>query len=636
MTVRVQKEEIRERGGHSCACPLGCRLRAHLAYLVVGLAVLLCPGPVAGATDYFVAPYGDDADPGTAAAPFATIEQGLTAVENGDRLLISGGVYRLMEESEEAHNLYRPDATASSLVTVEPVEGERVVILGSLSTEGLVWEPVSGGLFRLSASFLVRDPKGMFLRGQDVEDATRVEHVMVTRSGTRSHADVADLVDPGTWTKADDAGLGCGNDNAGCFIYLYPSIGEDPNLAVYELSQRKLMHAQGTSYLQIRGLRIYYTQNDAFTLEGGSFQLVEGNVLGHNSNGNDNAYSVFISYGGGAVVRGNIVFDSKYWGGFSNSKGITFMDNDPALPALVEENEVFDIIGQGITSKSGVSGLVVRRNLIHDVGVCVESPGPRCHWTTPDCVEGDPEFYPGGSWQIYENAMVRCGTGVLMRTTSEANGSSTNNRIFNNVFFLSETAGVDVRLANTGTVIANNIFVQNARGVYLNHGGSGESATVEEFLPVFSSHHNLFFENDADYLMRPDWTGPGGSGTSFTMEEMQSIYAVESASIAGDPALVDPLGDDFHLQDGSPAQGTGDGDFYQAESVDMGRYPFGEQTGPEPDVPDAGVTSNPDGGGDASSSSSGCACRAGAGQSLPAVPALLLALFLLGLRLRAH
>ena len=602
------------------------------AALRVGrLAVLgLLIAAPAHATDYFVAPDGSDANPGTQAAPFGSIEQGLSVVQNGDRLLIRAGTYRLMEEAEGAPQLHRPDATESSFVTLEAYSGEHVVILGSLSTEGRVWQDAGGGLYRLPADFLVRDPTGLFRRGADVEDATRVEHVMVMISGTRSHADVGDLTEPGSWTKADDGGAGCGDDNAGCYIYLYPAPGVDPNDWIYELSQRKLMHVQGTSYIQIRGLTIYYTQNDAFTIEGGTHQLVEGNVLGHNSNGNDNAYSVFISYGGGAVVRGNVVFDSRYWGGTPNSKGITFMDNDPALPAVVEDNEIFDIIGQGVTSKSGVSRLVVRWNRIHDVGVGVQPPGPRCHWTRPDCVAGDPEFYPGGRWEIYENAFVRCDTGVQMATSSEADGSATDNRIFNNVFYQSLTAGVDVRLANTGTVIANNLFVDNARGVYLNHGGGGTPVTVEDFLPVFVSHHNLFFDNEADYLLRPDWTGPGGSGTTFPLAEMQSTYGVEQASLSGAPQFVDGPGGDFHLQDGSPARRAGDGAFYETDAVDMGRYPFGDASPIDP--VDAGVP--PDGSPAASNPPEGCGCHTSRRPPLEA--GLLLVLTLLGLALRRH
>ncbi|MBW2523266.1 MAG: right-handed parallel beta-helix repeat-containing protein, partial [Deltaproteobacteria bacterium] len=526
----------------------------------------------ASAADYVVAPDGDDGNPGTVDQPLATIAHAVSLAGNGDAVRIRAGTYRLTDESPDAIHVTVNDSTESSFLTIEAYDGEEVVLLGSVSTEGQTWESVDGTRWRLSAQFLSKDPKGLF------NPSRRIEHVMKDVSGTRSHADTTDLANPGEWTKADDAGIGCGNDNAACFIYLYPFDGDDPNAQTYELSQRKLFYSTGVSYLTVRGLTLYYTQDAAFSIEGGRGQVIEDNVLGHNSNGNDNAYSIFVSYGGGVTIRNNVAFDSKYWGGFSNSKGLTLMDMAPDDPALIEGNEVYDIVGQGITTKSGVANAIVQRNYVHDVGVGIEPPGPRCHWTAPDCVLGDPEYYPGGGWEIRENALVRCGNGVSMGTLAETEGGI-GNRIYNNVFYDNETSGIDLKLRNTGTLIANNIFLDNPRGIFLNHGGSGDPIAIDAFMPVYTSHHNLFFGNDDDYLFRPDWTGPGGSGTGYTVDEIRSAYSQEEGSLAADPQVVDPAAPDFHLQDGSPARAAGDGSLYDATTVDMGMYPFGHGGG---------------------------------------------------------
>lgn len=548
--------------------------RRPLRRALTGAAALLMglgAGQALGA-DYFVATDGDDGATGTEADPFRTISKGLETAGNGDVLTIRGGTYRLMDEAPDAPQLSLGGATETSFLTIQAYSGEEVIILGSLDTAGQSWTAVDSALWRMAADYLPKDPTGMF----NVD--RRVEHRMKDVSGTRSHADTTDLVNPGEWTKADDSGTGCGSDNAGCFIYLYPYDGNDPNSQTYELSQRKLFFALGASYLTVRGLTILYTQNSALTLEGGRGQVVEDNVLGHNSNGNDNAYSIFVSYGGGVTIRNNRAFDSKYWGGFSNSKGITLMDMDPEDPSRIEGNEVYDIVGQGITTKSGVANVVVQRNFVHDVGVGVEPPGPRCHWTKPDCVLGDPEYYPGGGWDIRENALVRCGHGVAMATLAEADGGIPN-RIYNNVFYDNETSGIDLVLRNTGTVIANNIFLSNPRGIFLDHGGSGQTIAVDEFAPVFSSHHNLFFGNENDYLFRPDWTGPGGSGTGYSLDAIIAALGKEEGSLAADPQVVDATAADFHLQDSSPAKDAGDGSFYSAAAVDMGMYPFGDAGG---------------------------------------------------------
>lgn len=521
---------------------------------------------------YYVATDGDDdINPGTEAQPFRTITKGLQTVQNGDVLIIKAGTYRLMEEDTTfSFHLSRPDATPDSFVTIQAYEGERVSILGSLSSEGQTWEQYNDTLWRLPAEFLVRNPAGMFC------GATRIAHQMEWRGDTRSHADITALTAPGEWTKADASGAGCGSSNTGCYIYLYPS--EEPNTQTYEFSQRKLFHSVGTSYLTVRGLEFAYTQDAAFSIEGGRGQVIEDNTLSHNSNGNGNAYAVFICYGGGAHVLNNEVFDSEYWGGTPNSKGITFMTMDADDPSLVEGNEVYDIIGQGITSKSGVSNLIVRGNYIHHVGVGIEPPGGRCHWTKPDCQPGDPEYYPGGNWDIHENILVENESGVSIWGTSEASTSSDNNTIHNNVFYSHTGAAINIPFNPSGTVIANNIFLGNARGVYLNNGGSGDTRTVEDFLVKFSSDYNLFFDNfydgTADYFLRKDWTGPGGSGTAYELAQIQTDYARESHSLSSaDPCFIDTANIDFHLQLNSPARNAGDGSFYQVAHVDMGAYP---------------------------------------------------------------
>ena len=524
------------------------------------------------AADYFVQPDGDDAQDGSLNSPFRTIAHALDIADTGDTVNIRAGTYRLMDEQPGASHIMATGATETSFLTIQAYEGEDVTILGSLSTEEQSWEAYDGGLYRMPADFLPHDPTGMF--AGDV----RIAHVMKTVSGTRSHADVVDLSAPGQWTKADASGVGCPSENSGCYIYLMPIGGEDPNTQTFELSQRKLFYTTGdVSYMTVRGLRVLYTQNSAFSFEGGRGQVIEDNVLGHNSNGNDNAYSVFVSYGGGVVIRNNEIFDSEYWGGTPNSRGITLMDMDPSDPALIEGNYVHDIIGMGVTTKGGVSNVIVRGNLIRNVGKGVETPGPRCHWTKPDCVAGDPEYYPAGAWQISENAFVGCGHGVHMLPHTEADPDPAwGDTIYNNVFFANVTAGINISLANAGTVIANNIFASNPRAVYLNHGNSGTEAVVEDFLPMFAAHHNLFFDNDADYFLRPDWTGADGSGTGFSLDDTTSSHDVEDGSLSGDPQFVDAAGDDFHLQTGSPAEGAGDGSFYSVSAVDMGMYPLGD------------------------------------------------------------
>src|SRR4029077_15477747 len=60
---------------------------------ILPLLFLLSP-PAAGATIYYVAPTGNDANPGTAAQPFRAVGKGTaTAAASGDAIQVAAGMY---------------------------------------------------------------------------------------------------------------------------------------------------------------------------------------------------------------------------------------------------------------------------------------------------------------------------------------------------------------------------------------------------------------------------------------------------------------------------------------------------------------------------------------------------------------
>ncbi len=516
-------------------------------------------------TEYFVATTGDDDDPGTMQSPFRSIRKGLSALTPGDTLTIREGLYRVMEEP--SYDVGIDDGTETAYVTIRGYPGERVRIYGSLSTEGRSWESYDANIWRTPAGFLENDPKAMFHGDRRVTHQSDLD-------GGRDHDNVSNLVDPDHWTKADADGNQCFGDNEGCFIYFYPPAGEDPNDEVYELSQRGLGRFW-SDHLVVRGLEIYYAQPQPIFFEGADDIVVEGNVFGHTSNGNDNSYGMRIWSSGGALVRYNVVFDSVYWGGVSNSKGITFMVSDPDNPHVVEYNEVFDIPGQAaIGVKSGVSNLIARYNYIHDVNTAFEPGGYRCVWSatnTDGCQPTDAEYRPGGHWRIYGNVVVNARVGVRLPGSAE---DSDDNWVFNNDFY---GGGVGIRLGfdgPTGHRFFNNIFAGLDAGFYLHSGGT--TTTVDDYVGHYSSFNNLFFDNtQADIHLRPNWTGGEYSGTPYTLPEFRSEFDEESSSISADPDFVGAPAD-LHLSATSPAVGAGVGEFFGVASVDIGAYPLGE------------------------------------------------------------
>ena len=73
-------------------------MRRYLLSVTVGLCFLACSSyvnePSAAAT-YYVAPTGSDSNPGTEDLPFATVQQGIEAADDGDTVFIRNGTYDL-------------------------------------------------------------------------------------------------------------------------------------------------------------------------------------------------------------------------------------------------------------------------------------------------------------------------------------------------------------------------------------------------------------------------------------------------------------------------------------------------------------------------------------------------------------
>jgi hypothetical protein len=511
------------------------------------------------AQEYFVAPAGNDSNPGTEASPWKSLTHAIDQLVPGDILTLREGIYRLIDEP--GLGVINKDH-----LTIRGYPGERAQLYGSASTEGMTWEAYSATVWRIPAGFLQRDPKGMFNKH------VRVEH-QSDLDGGRDHDFVHNLVIPNTWTKADVNGDQCFSDNDGCYLYLYPAIGENPNQQVYELSQRSLGRVAGNGdYMRLENLEFYYTQSSPIFFEGADFVTLKNNVFAHVSNGNDNSYAVRIWDSQGSVVTGNTVYDSQYWGGVSNSKGITFMVTRPGEPNVVEYNEIYDIPGYAaVGTKGGVSNLIVRYNYIHDVYAAIDPGDFRCVWSSTNndgCQSTDPEYRPGGGWKVYGNIITNSDTGVYLPGYRE---DSNNHLVYNNVFYQAKAA---IRLGwngSFGNVFANNVFSHNEAGIYLSSGGT--TTSVSDYLDQYISHNNLFHNNSlADVHLRPNWGGNFYSGTPYTFLQMQDQFNSETNSIGGDPLFTSYTS--FEIAANSPAVAAGDGGFWGRESVDIGAHPF--------------------------------------------------------------
>ena len=116
-------------------------------------ALLLAPSATLHAADFYVAPDGDDANPGTEAKPFATLERGRDAVrvaraakpEATCRIVLGGGTYRF--DRTLVFDL-RDSAAGNATTEIVAAPNERPILSGAAPLPG-GWKPAPQDLARL-------------------------------------------------------------------------------------------------------------------------------------------------------------------------------------------------------------------------------------------------------------------------------------------------------------------------------------------------------------------------------------------------------------------------------------------------------------------------------------------------------
>src|SRR3954468_23274949 len=88
---------------------------------------------------YYVSTTGGDANPGTLAAPFKTIQRAANAASAGDTVIVRAGTYR------ETVRVPR-SGTAAAPITFQPYAGEQVTISGADVVTG--WTKYKNAIYR--------------------------------------------------------------------------------------------------------------------------------------------------------------------------------------------------------------------------------------------------------------------------------------------------------------------------------------------------------------------------------------------------------------------------------------------------------------------------------------------------------
>jgi hypothetical protein len=313
------------------------------ALALSGLTILaVSPTIAASGATYYVAPDGDDSNPGTIDRPWRTIQKAANTLVAGDTVYVRGGTY------SEQVNFTRSGST-SSPITFEAYPGEIPVVDGTGMS--IPSPAVDNGLFDFEwgvhdvtiRGLHMRDSEGCFIEGNDV---ARIKLYDLDLDNSFSS-----LI---RWQGSTN----CVIENVrghNCSRAYPGSTDGAEGIRIY-----------GGSGVVIRNCEVWDFYNMAVDLFGGhSGGLVEDNYFHDDLNSYDWDAAIYLDGARNSVVRRNIVHNAHI--------GIQIgaeQPNEPVENNVVVNNVFYNNINGAIILKGAQSSSHTRGNLVaHNTGV---------------------------------------------------------------------------------------------------------------------------------------------------------------------------------------------------------------------------------------------------------------------------
>ena len=450
---------------------------------------------------WYVSVSGSDANAGTVALPFKTINTALTWANPGDTVMLRGGTYNGTVS-------FSRSGTAGKNITVKAYPGEKPVLDGSnisisgwqaiLTLKDIQYITLDGlDICNLTSALINTDPEGIFINGAS-HDITIKNCNIYNIKNTASLAN---------WRSAH-AILVIGSNNTtaisnlaitGCTVH-DTQTGTSENITL----------AGNVDSFTVSHNTIYNTENIGIIIAGGD---------GLNSSGN-----VAVNYARNGVVSDNTLYNIS----MSNSVAVWGAGNYGAIAIYL----------------CGNAGTIVERNKIYDsdrgIGLVSES-----------------SIYATRTSIVRNNFVYNCWrTGIYMGDYLNFTGSGTKNcYVVNNTLLRNDRApGAfgeiegELRLTEhcDSNVLANNlVYASNADLFVHKYTTTGRGNTIDNNLYYTAGTPGWLWNsvNDAPITGFAAWqTASGGDGLS--------MYGT-------DPLLVSTSLPDLHIQAGSPAKNAG-------------------------------------------------------------------------------
>ncbi len=215
----------------------------------IGVAYLVALATVAEAAEFHVAQRGNDANPGTQAAPFRTIQRATDLAQPGDAVTVHQGTYR------ERITPPRGGESDAQRIVYQAAPGESVEIRGSEVVKN--WEKVHDDVWKVTlpnAFFGRFNPYGDLIHGDWFEPRGRAHHTGAVYLNGAWLAEAARLDD--VWKPAPATPLWFGAvDKVNTVIWAqFP--GVNPNEKLVEINVRRTVFypdQPGRNYITVRG-----------------------------------------------------------------------------------------------------------------------------------------------------------------------------------------------------------------------------------------------------------------------------------------------------------------------------------------------------------------------------------------------
>jgi serralysin len=294
------------------------------------LSWLLFSFPAAAQTTYFVAPTGSDSNPGTASAPWATLQHAADRADTpGDTVKVANGAYTGFNSQHDG--------------VVFLADGDEVIVNVAGSYSGTDNINIENNNDIVVAGFVVRDAPRTGIR---VVNADRVT-VRDNRIGPNGKwgilsgfAKDIQVLDNVTFDSAVEHG-----------IYLSNSNGPDDNPTV----RGNVSYGNAVNGIQFNG--DCYAGGDG-TLDGG---VIENNVVYDNG-----TKGLSIISAPGVRIQNNVIYENRR--GAAGAAGIHLVDEPgcgkPTVGAVVVNNTIVEPRMAGIRINDGATRNIVFNNLI--------------------------------------------------------------------------------------------------------------------------------------------------------------------------------------------------------------------------------------------------------------------------------